>query len=457
MFKQQTPGLLRASILGGYAAPEQALQRSCVPAHALDQSLTGRCLLRWAEAGLCGTGAAWRAAGAAVDALQAVCAAGLARARQPGACCAVLAAEPGRHCSGYRMHPALLDATLHLAAAAVPRPAQGASPGPTRVPVGAAAFAAAGAGAHGGALFPAALPLAPAADGSAVCEYALAGPGGAVAAVHGLLTRTLPAPTAQPSAAGSVRSADRHAAALEQASQPASLLYEPEWQAHTPLAPPASRPDPLRPPRAATFDLARGLRPRGAPAHARGSPALTAACHVDIVLGASAAASLPAAAVVARALEAWHCAAAAAPSAVTLLTAGASPAAAPQPAGSGRAPAAAGAALWALARVAAAENPGIRVGGNERSPLSGRARRGPLAFGTEAGAEQPDGLRAADAFGRAQAGGLLSVARLMRSRRRVEAPDCHVMPCPRGALADLRMVPLPRAEPGPGEVKVGLL
>jgi len=44
----------------------------------------------------------------------------------------------------------------------------------------------------------------------------------------------------------------------------------------------------------------------------------------------------------------------------------------------------------------------------------------------------------------------------MRSRRRVEAPDCHVMPCPRGALADLRMVPLPRAEPGPGEVKVGL-
>jgi len=354
------------------------------------------------------------------------------------------------------MHPALLDATLHLAAAAAPWPTQGASAGPTRVPVGAAAFAAAGAGARGGALFPAALPSAPAADGSAVCEYALAGPGGPVATVHGLLTRALPTPAAKPPAVGSARSADRHAAALEEASQPASLLYEPEWQAHAPLPPPAGRPGPPRPPRAATFDLGRGLRPRGAPARSRGPPALAAACRVDVVLGATAADALPAAAAVARALEAWHCAAAAAPSAVTLLTAGASPAVAPQPAGPGRAPAAAGAALWALARVAAAENPGIRVSGSERSPLSGRARRSPLALGPEAGAERLEGPHAADAFGKALAGGLLSVARLLRSRRRVEAPDCHVMPCPRGALADLRMVPLPRAEPGPGEVKVAL-
>jgi hypothetical protein len=57
-------------------------------------------------------------------------------------------------------------------------------------------------------------------------------------------------------------------------------------------------------------------------------------------------------------------------------------------------------------------------------------------------------------FGAAAAEGARYNARLVRSCARVQPPDCHLMPCPRGALSDLRMVPLDRAAPGPGEIKV---
>ena len=58
-------------------------------------------------------------------------------------------------------------------------------------------------------------------------------------------------------------------------------------------------------------------------------------------------------------------------------------------------------------------------------------------------------------FGAAACGGVRYGAKLVRSTSaRAEPPDCHLMPCPRGAIADLRMVPCERAAPGPGEIKV---
>ena len=35
-----------------------------------------------------------------------------------------------------------------------------------------------------------------------------------------------------------------------------------------------------------------------------------------------------------------------------------------------------------------------------------------------------------------------------------ESADCHYMPSPRGALENLKLVPLEKSLPGPGEVKV---
>lgn len=58
------------------------------------------------------------------------------------------------------------------------------------------------------------------------------------------------------------------------------------------------------------------------------------------------------------------------------------------------------------------------------------------------------------AFGDAVCGGVQIQARLVRSSAHAHSPDCHIVPCPRGALSDLRAVPLDSASPGPGEIKV---
>ena len=45
-------------------------------------------------------------------------------------------------------------------------------------------------------------------------------------------------------------------------------------------------------------------------------------------------------------------------------------------------------------------------------------------------------------------------ARLLRSTTVAEPADCHYVPRPRGALENLRLVPMDKSLPGPGEVKV---
>lgn len=342
------------------------------------------------------------------------------------------------------------------------------------MPVGAAAYSGVGVAAAGGALFPAALPSPPAADGSALCGYSLVGAHGPVASVHDLLTRTIPAgaamaPLSQVAEAGAgVAKAPRDVvAALEEASAAGKLLYEPQWQALAPLEPchtPRSPLQPLRPaPTPATVIFLAGrarLRRRSPEALSlrRGLfLELPAKPTIDLRLGAAAA--MPVGVVVARALEVWQRAMPKlAGGSVRLLTAGAN-----LPASALRAPltgdsAAAGGALWALLRVAGSENPSIRVHGIDSCVLGARRPHAQSTMGRTlgTGAEGPPGTLQplqADAFGSAEAGGLHYAARLLHSQVAVSLPDCHVMPCPRGALADLRLVPLPHAEPGPGEVK----
>ena len=382
--------------------------------------------------------------------------------RQPSALIAKVTADPQRHCSSYHTHPAVLDATLHLAAAAAPASGSGGGAAPTHVPVGAAALVGAGVGARGGALYPTAHPLALELDGSTACDYRLAGQTSATVNIQGLTTRALPTAVLQQAAAG-VESASPYRQgrtapaaggsaaerALQEASSPGNLLYEPQWQARSPLQPHTA-------PHAAAVrvDLAGSWRPRRSQQGSSSSlPRLPAKADMEIrFIKGTPAAALPVGVVLARALEAWQ----SAPPALSggsarLLTVGAAPTAAPQ-APHARVGAAAGGALWALLRVAASEYPGIRVLGANLSALAAsdcnsRAKASKNSRSMAA----PE---AASAFGSSAADGVQSVARLLRSALRVSPPDCHVMPCPRGALADLGLVPQLRTVPGAGEVKV---
>ena len=373
-------------------------------------------------------------------------------------------ADPQRHCSGYHTHPAILDATLHLAAAAAPAAGERRRRSThVYVPVGAAALAGAGVRAQGGALYPAAHPQALALDGSTACDYRLAGQTSATVNIQGLITRALPAVALQQAAAGDEQAAlyshgrtapaagsSAAERALQEASEPGNLLYEPQWQATAPLQP-HTAPHAA----AARVDLAGSWRPLRSQQGISGNPPPPPAkASIVMCLGAGqSAAALPVSIVLARALEAWQSTApATSGGSVRLLTVGAAPAAAPH-VPHARVSAAAGGALWALLRVAASENPGIRVSGADLNALAASGR----TFGLRASASSKDmaAPEAPDAFGSSAAGGVQSVARLLRSALRVSPPDCHIMPCPRGALADLRRVPQLRLTmPRAGEVKV---
>ncbi len=57
-------------------------------------------------------------------------------------------------------------------------------------------------------------------------------------------------------------------------------------------------------------------------------------------------------------------------------------------------------------------------------------------------------------FGQGSGAGCAMQARLLRSTMTAESADCHYMPSPRGALENLKLVPLEKSLPGPREVKV---
>jgi hypothetical protein len=64
------------------------------------------------------------------------------------------------------------------------------------------------------------------------------------------------------------------------------------------------------------------------------------------------------------------------------------------------------------------------------------------------------GIGSNGAFGDAWSHGMHMQARLVRSSGMLVPAGCHLMPCPRGSLNDLKLVPLESLLPGHGEVKV---
>ena len=57
-------------------------------------------------------------------------------------------------------------------------------------------------------------------------------------------------------------------------------------------------------------------------------------------------------------------------------------------------------------------------------------------------------------FGTSVGEGVQHKLRLLRTSAPLSRPDCHLLPMPRGSLADLKLVPLDPAQPGQGQIKV---
>ena len=130
---------------------------------------------------------------------------------------AMIAPVQPEHASGFCMHPAILDASLHLSAAAIPNGSSEVAV--TRVPVSISALAIT-ASKHGDAPIPLAQPSEPQQDGSVLCQNKLlAGSKCSVQVCDLLAKQAGPLPSALTT---SVAEAD---------DVPVSeLLYEMQWQ-----------------------------------------------------------------------------------------------------------------------------------------------------------------------------------------------------------------------------------
>lgn len=286
-------------------------------------------------------------------------------AAQPAAVIAAQEVAPQRHMSGYRLHPALTDATLHLSAAALPI-ATDAKAGPTRVPSGLAAIQAHPLQKGAATVHPAAQPRPPMSDGSVLCNYSMSSAHGCSLQLVDLLAKELgPMPaSSQPSDATST-------AAVAQDLPESELLYETQWQAVGSFQADAA-------PNADVLFALEGISPgagsAGLPTAAYSSkrtkqlgsygsrfPALPArSARVTAQLGGRGGGNAIAA--VTRMLQLWQQAAPClAGGALHLIAPGTTDSAG----GNGQGAAAAAAAVAALLRVAAAENPSVSVTGSE--------------------------------------------------------------------------------------------
>lgn len=280
---------------------------------------------------------------------------------QPAPVIAAQAIDVQCHLSGYRLHPALTDATLHLSAAALPAAStSSAKGGTTRVPSGLAAILVTPLGSCA-AIFPVAQPQAPAADGSVLCSYRMASAQGSCLQLCDLLAKELaPMPAAQRG----------ESAALDSVPE-SELLYETQWQAATSsLAGPSHSADALF----ALGEAVPGDSPTGVPLKGymgkrREQEGLAGRFLALPAKSAKVTAQLGAAergnaiGVVSRMLQLWQVTAPRlAGGALHLITPGVGQSAA----GSGEGGVAA-AALAALMRVAAAENPSVSITGSEQA------------------------------------------------------------------------------------------
>ena len=130
---------------------------------------------------------------------------------------AVMAPLQCEHVSGFRLHPAILDATLHLSAAALPTNSSEAAV--TRVPVGISALSVTDLK-QGNVPTPLAQPSGPQRDGSVLCQYKLLA--GISCSVHvtDLLAKK----------ASLLPSAPLGASAGSEHIPMSELLYETQWQ-----------------------------------------------------------------------------------------------------------------------------------------------------------------------------------------------------------------------------------
>lgn len=274
-----------------------------------------------------------------------------------------------QHLSGYLLHPTVMDATLHLSMAALSPSKAGSAEAVTRVPAGLAALLVAPMRSCHTA-FPLAAPQPAVANGSVLCSYRLlADAQGACLELADLVAKEVKAlPAAK---ADMVQSAS-------DAIPEAELLYETQWQAVSAaehgLAQPAAG-DLV----AAISRSTRLARPAGRRAGRYGRYAeLDGTTDFSGALPSKAArvmavmepkASMPASKAVARLLQLWQQSAAHLPGgAMHLVTASMSEPGLARSASSGCDVSAA--AMWALMRVAAAEIPGVAIGGTALSATS---------------------------------------------------------------------------------------
>lgn len=133
---------------------------------------------------------------------------------------AVLAPVQSEQVSGYCLHPAILDATLHLSAAALPTDTTKAAI--TRVPVGISALSVAHLK-QGDVPVPLAQPSEPQRDGSVMCQYKLLTGSKCSLQMRDLLAKQArPLPSAPPGA-------DTQSEDIPMSE----LLYETQWQVAT--------------------------------------------------------------------------------------------------------------------------------------------------------------------------------------------------------------------------------
>ena len=297
-----------------------------------------------------------------------------------------------QHASGYLMHPSILDATLHLsAAAAAPEAAQRirvpSSLATLRIPLQAPQ----------GSLTPLATPLPAAADGSVTCSFSLSSAAAGALQLCSLVIKEMPVPVRP-------RQAAKEDSAPALAPATAQLVYEAVWQASKAARGGADQPTALQP---HTILHPRALRredklPLGASLGTEAVPSLSA--HEELCIDAltmlrAAGRDSVAMAVAAAATHVLELLRRCLPAASTgatlrLLTHGASPAngSASGDAVTRESNAAAGAALAAIMRVVATEHPGIRVQGLDAARTHHRAddQHGSQVSSTSVATSLPD-------------------------------------------------------------------
>ena len=382
--------------------------------------------------------------------------------------------------NGFGLHPAAADATLHLSAAFRGPPApstaapSSASAGPRQpalqIPVGLDALVAHSNRGHSCWAHSVAQPQPSSSSGSGSGDMALSyklngcqvAPRFQLSNLRLREVRQHPASApAQPAAAaaaaaGAEQPADKEAEARD-------FMYVTEWQAAESYAAQQQQQPGARQAAADVATAAAGPVEAKAGWEVAGTSRLVVRHSLDGTLGRKQGKTPAATALTAatNALELLQRRLPQLPAGASLALAVRSAAAAPLPspgpvaAAAGRAAAAAAgqAAVQALLKVAGMEYPGVQLSycQLDAADVAPRAAHGPHP--------RPVGPTPGDAFGTAAGWGGCAVlrARLLRQPAPVPSTARHLMPVPRGSLANLRMVLQPKVAPGPGEIQASPL